>query len=224
MDELSALLHGARRLPRHGAALRGPDPPRQGHERARRAGAQGRPHVGRAARRRARGRRRVAPRAAHEAGRRGGDGGARAREVEHAQEAGPGRRAQAYAPPKLSRNRLPPARAAPDARTPEPKRPAARSEPAVDERRAGARATPPAGRRPEEPADSGRESPAAGDVSAEPSRAIARCPRRGGPDAPRPGFGARRRRRCDGRLAPRLSTSATPRIRTPQRLRASDRE
>ena len=86
--------HRARRLPRHGAALRGPDPPRQGHDRARRAGTQGRPHVGGAARRSARGGRRLAPRAAHEAGRYRGDGRARAREVQHAQEAGAGRRAR----------------------------------------------------------------------------------------------------------------------------------
>ena len=104
MDELSALLTELGDYRGDGAALRGPDPPRQGHERPRRARAQGRADVGRAAHRPARGGRRVAAGPSHEAGRRRGDRGPRARQVEHAEEAGPGAR-RAYAPPSCGSRR-----------------------------------------------------------------------------------------------------------------------
>ncbi len=69
------------------------NPPRQGHERPRRARAQGRPHVGDRAVRSAGGGRRMATRPAHEAGRRRGHRGARAGQGQHAQDARPDVRA-----------------------------------------------------------------------------------------------------------------------------------
>ena len=166
----------ARRLPRDGAALRGPDPPRQGHERARGARAQGRADVGGAARRPARGRRCVAARPADEAGRRRGDGGARAREVEHAEEAGARRRARglraAQAPADSAPS--PPRRPEPkpaDRRSSRRRSPEATTEPAplaasslpptakVDPLAASLRARSPRSRRRSERAETTTEAP-----------------------------------------------------------------